>query len=106
MRHFPPSSKTSVPPDPASVRGKQYQSALPDWAGSPWAELRFSIPQPQCYRYEFESQGTGDSATATATAHGDLDGDGKMSTYRLHIVADENFQAKVGRTMEKVDPEE
>jgi type IV pilus assembly protein PilA len=106
MRHFPPSSQTSVPPDPASVRGKRYQSALPDWAASPWPELRFSIPQPQYYRYEFESQGTGDSAVAAATAHGDLDGDGKMSTFRLEITADENFQAKVAPVMEKLDPEE
>ena len=40
MRHFPPSSKTSVPPDPESVKAKRYQSALPDWSVSPCTRTR------------------------------------------------------------------
>jgi hypothetical protein len=89
-----------------SIRAKRYQRGLPDWAGSPWAELHFSIPQPQYYLYEFESQGTGQSAKAAATAHGDLDGDGKLSTYRLRIAPDADFHARVAPNMERVDPEE
>ena len=106
MRHFPPSSKASVPPDLESVRARRYQSALPDWSVSPWRELRFSIPQPQYFAYSFESQGTGAAAKASVIAHGDLDGDGVTSTFRLDVVPDPAFKAKVGDNMEKVDPEE
>ncbi len=106
MRHFPPSSKGSVPPDGASVKAKRYQSALPDWSVSPWRDLSFSIPQPQYFAYSFESQGTGATATATAVAHGDLDGDGVTSTYRLKVAPDATFTAKVDSVMERLDPEE
>lgn len=106
MRHFPPASKTSVPPDLASVKARRYQSALPDWSASPWRDLSFSIPQPQYFAYTFESQGSGAKATAAAVAHGDLDGDGVTSTYRLSVAPDPGFVAKVGAVMEKIDPEE
>jgi len=107
MRHFPGASKASVPADPDAIKGKRYQSSLGDWTGSPWAELRFSIPQPQFYAYSFESQGSGAQATATAIAHADLDGNGKMSTYRLSITPDPvTFKAKVSAEIEKIDPEE
>lgn len=105
MRHFPPASKFSVPPDPESVKARRYQSALPDWQASPWRELHFSMPQPQFYAYSFESQGAGAIAKATIIAHGDLDGDGVTSTYRITIAPDENFKGKVGE-MEKTEAEE
>jgi hypothetical protein len=107
MRHFPPASKASVPAAPDAIKGKRYQSTLGDWSGSPWSELRFSIPQPQYYAYSFESQGSGAQATATAIAHADLDGNGKASTYRLSITPDPvTFKAKVAVEVEKLDPEE
>jgi type IV pilus assembly protein PilA len=107
MRHFPPPSKASVPPDSELVKRQRYQSTLADWSGSPWAELRFSIPQPQYYAYSFESQGSGVQAKAAVVAHGDLDGNGVSSTYTLRLECDPvNFKAKVGKDIEKIDPEE
>src|SRR6185369_6681460 len=92
MRHFPPTSRTSVPPSPDDVKGKRYQSTLNDWSVSPWIDLHFSMQQqPQYYAYSFESNGRCREATATATAHGDLTGDGILSTFRLTVAPDENF---------------
>jgi Tfp pilus assembly protein PilE len=106
MRHFPPSSRSSVPDEPLSVRARKYQSNAMDWAVSPWRELGFSIVQPQCYQYSFESQGSGASAKALVVAEGDLDGDGTRSRYSLAIVPDESMTAGVAKDMERVDPEE
>jgi prepilin-type N-terminal cleavage/methylation domain-containing protein len=106
MRHFPPSARTSVPPDLTDIRGKRYQSARDDWATSPWAELRFSVPQPQYYAYSFDSQGLGAEAQARAMAQGDLDGDGVLSRYTLTVAPDETLHAKVSPTMEKENADE
>ncbi len=106
MRHFPAPSSRSVPADLDAVRGKRYQSAGADWAGSPWRDLRFSIPQPQYYAYSYESQGTGATAKATAVATGDLDGDGVSSKYRLSVAPDGAFVAQVSTNLQKDEPEE
>jgi type II secretory pathway pseudopilin PulG len=106
MRHFPPSSRVSVPEDPLSVRGRRYQSNLADWSASPWRELRFSIIQPQSYQYSFDAGGAGATAKALVTAQGDLDGDGMRSTYSLAIAPDEGLTAQVAPTMIKKDAEE
>lgn len=106
MRHFPPGASKTVPADVEDVRGKRYESTMADWAGSPWRELRFSIPQPQFYAYGFESEGAGQSAKASATARGDLDGDGEGSLYRLRVEATPSFAAQVGAEIEKVNPHE
>lgn len=106
MRHFPPSSRTAVPEDALSVRGKKYQSNSVDWASSPWRDLKFSIIQPQCYQYSFEAQGSGGAARAVVRAEGDLDGDTKLSKYSLNIIPDESLTAIVAKEMERTDPEE
>jgi hypothetical protein len=106
MRHFPPPSRTSVPPDLLAVRGKRYQSTLADWSASPWRELHFSIHEPQYYVYSFESSGSGAQARATATAQGDLDGNGKTSSYSLSVVADDKFMARVSPNLIRTNPEE
>lgn len=105
MRHFPPTSHTSVPADPEMVRGKRYQSSLADWSASPWSELHFSILQPQFYAYSYASDGRGGEATATATAHGDLDGNGVGSTYEISVKPDDQLTAKVAPLV-KTNPEE
>jgi len=105
MRHFPPASTKSVPPNADDVKGKRYQSAIADWNTSPWRELRFSISLPQYYAYSYESVGTGATAKATAIAQGDLDGDGEKSRYRITIAPDGAFNAQVS-PLEKVEPEE
>jgi type II secretory pathway pseudopilin PulG len=106
MRHFPPPSRASVPPDLASVHGKRYQSNLADWSPSPWRELHFSIPQPQFYAYSFDSTGNGPQGSATATAHGDLNGDGAISTYTLTIAPDDKGTAHVSPNLQRTAPEE
>lgn len=106
MRHFPPSSRTPVPEDALSVRGRKYQSNGMDWATSPWKELGFSIVQPQCYQYSFEAQGSGASAKAQVLAEGDLNGDGTRSRYKLSVAPDENLTAVVAKEVERTDPEE
>jgi prepilin-type N-terminal cleavage/methylation domain-containing protein len=106
MRHFPASSRGSVPQDAEDVRGKRYQSTRADWSPSPWRELNFSIPQPQYYRYSFESSGTGRASVATAIAHGDLDGSGVQSTFRQRISVNDRFEAEVAPTIERENPDE
>jgi hypothetical protein len=106
MRHFPPPSRASVPPDIDSVRGKRYQSTLADWTPSPWRELHFSIPQPQFYAYSFDSTGNGPQGSATATARGDLNGDGVTSTFVLSVSPDAKGIATVSPNLERTNPEE
>ena len=106
MRHFPASSRTSVPADFNDVKGKLYQSSIGDWSVSPWLDMRFSLSTPQCYAYSFESQGSGPSAQATAEARGDIDGNGINSTFRVSVAPDATATAKVDPNVVKVDPEE
>jgi Tfp pilus assembly protein PilE len=106
MRHFPPSSRASVPASMADVRGKRFQSSIADWSNSPWMEMGFKISTPQFYAYSFESQGAGPSAVATAIAHGDLDGNGIQSTFRANAAPDETLVAKVKGPVEQIDPDE
>jgi type IV pilus assembly protein PilA len=106
MRHFPPSSKGSVPADMQSVKGQRYQSTKADWSVSPWRELQFSINQPQYYVYTFEADGAGSGAKATVMARGDLDADGRASTFKLAVTADDAMTAKIAPTIERIDPEE
>jgi hypothetical protein len=107
MRHFPPSSNGTVPPSLDMVKGKRYQSSLADWAGPPWIDMRFSIPQPQYYAYSFDAQGSGVAARAAVTAQGDLDGNGKASTYSLGVSVDPgSFKARVDKDIKTHDPDE
>jgi hypothetical protein len=105
LREFPPSSSMSVPSSLDYVRAKRYRSSPADWDASPWKELRFNMPEPQCYAYSFVAQGKGPSARATAIAKGDLDGDGKESTFSITI-APEGGRAKPAATIDKTDPDE
>lgn len=105
-RHFPPPSRAGVPAEAENVQGKRYKSSLADWQGSPWREIRFTMPGPQFYQYAFESEGAGVAARAAAIARGDLDGNGAWSTYRLTVTADADAVAKVGATLEKANAEE
>ena len=106
MRHFPPSSRDSIPADENNVKGKRYQSAIADWSVSPWLDMRFSVTQPQCYAYSFDSEGSGPTAKATAEARGDLDGDGVWSTYRATVAPDDSLTAKVDPIIIKLNPED
>lgn len=105
MRHFPSSSRVSVP-RLEDVKGKKYQSAIGDWSTSPWLDLHFSMTQPQCYAYSFEGTGSGVTAKATAIAQGDLDGNGVYSSYAATVSPDETLTAKVDAVIVKKDAEE
>jgi Tfp pilus assembly major pilin PilA len=105
-RHFPAASRGSVPVDPSDVQGKRYKSAMADWLGSPWREIRFSIPQAQFYAYSFEAEGAGSAARAVVTARGDLDANGVWSVYRLAVAPDDTTNAVVSGTIERTNPEE
>ena len=106
MRHFPASSRGTVPQAPDDVKGKRYQSTRADWSPSPWRELNFSIPQPQFYRYGFESAGTGRASLASATAEGDLDASGASSLYRQRVIINDRFEAELAPTVERESPDE
>ncbi len=106
MRHFPASSRASVPQAAEDVQGKRYQSSRADWSPSPWRELHFSITQPQYYRYSFQSWGTGRESVALAVAEGDLDGSGVQSTYRQRVTVNDKFEAVISSTIERENPEE
>jgi len=106
MRHFPPSSRAAVPADEAAVRGKRFQSGVGDWSSSPWLEMGFKIMTPQYYAYSFESQGSGPTAQATAVAHGDLDGNGVKSTFIATAAPDGSQTAKVGKSVQQIEPDE
>ena len=106
MRHFPGSSRGSVPHDADDIRGKRYQSTRADWSPSPWRELHFSIPQAQYYRYSFEASGTGHASVASALAQGDIGGSGTESTYRQRITVNEKFEAEVAPTIDRENPDE
>jgi type II secretory pathway pseudopilin PulG len=106
MRHFPPSSRASVPASLDDIRGKRFQSAVGDWSTSPWLDLGFKISTPQFYAYSFESQGSGPSAQASAVAHGDLDGNGVASTFRATVAPDDSFTCKLKGAVVQTDPDE
>jgi hypothetical protein len=95
LRHFPASSKGSVPPHPERLHGARYQSSPNDWAWAPWRDLGFSVAGPQSYAYSFDSSGIGKTARASAHARGDLDGDGHVSTYTVTIAPDDQLSAVV-----------
>jgi hypothetical protein len=106
MRHFPPSSRDSIPADENAVKGKRYQSSIADWSVSPWLDMRFSVTQPQYYAYSFDSEGSGPTAKGTAEARGDLDGNGVWATFKATVAPDDSLTAKVDSTIIKTDPEE
>lgn len=106
MRHFPPSSRQTVPADLDAIKGKRFQSAIGDWSVSPWMELQFKVNQPQSYAYGFEAQGSGQGAQATVTATGDLDGNGARSSYKLTVAPNAQLEAIVGTSIERTAPEE
>jgi Tfp pilus assembly protein PilE len=106
MRHFPSSSRTTVP-ELAMVAGKRYRSSTDDWAKSPWMELSVKFSQPQHYAYGFKNEGSaGAGAKAKATAVGDTDGDGVVAKFSLAIAPGADLKAVIDPNVNQVDPEE
>jgi hypothetical protein len=64
--------------------GVKYASTPADWQA--WAPIQFTMDAPQYYQYEVKA--AKDGMSAEVVAHGDLDGDGKVSTFRLGLKID------------------
>lgn len=97
-------SARAVPRDPASVRGKKYESKRTDWTDDPgWSCVGFEMNAAQHYQYRFETVGD----DVTAIAEGDLDGDGVRSRFELHGRADaERHQLVLEPTIRMTNPDE
>jgi type IV pilus assembly protein PilA len=77
----------SYPAVPKAVpRGVKYASTPADW--KPWAPLRFAMEMPQYFQYEVRAVNGGEGAEVIA--HGDLNGDGKVSTFKMEVRIDRN----------------
>lgn len=113
----------TVPQNAKSIKGRKYQSSPAEWSydsgtdGKGFACLHFAISDPQnfLYRYKtstanFNSSGNA-NVTFDATAQGDLDGDGKLSEFKLSgkIVSSgkgKTLELIVAPTFAEKDPEE
>lgn len=78
------SATRAVPADVSSIRGKKYQSSQGDWEvdkgrDAGFACLRFEITSPQYYQYRYEAT----AESFVAGGRGDLNGDGRLSDFRL-----------------------
>jgi hypothetical protein len=72
----------SFPPVPKTVpSGMKVQSKPSDWKA--WAQIKFSLSDPQYFQYEVKAAKDGQSAEIIA--RGDLNGDGKTSLFVLQI---------------------
>jgi type IV pilus assembly protein PilA len=107
-----PSASRSVPASILSVSAKKYQSSAADWqvdaarhAG--FACLRFSMTAPQYYMYSYKAHGTSTPGDAfEAFAQGDLNGNGKMSFFKLTGTVDASGSLTVAPNLFEQDPEE
>ncbi|HEX7664169.1 MAG TPA: hypothetical protein VF407_06660 [Polyangiaceae bacterium] len=84
------SASSPVPSSIASVTGKKYQSAHPEWmvdssTNGGFACLGFEMTMPQYFQYDYRLTGKGTDVGDEfhAIARGDLDGDGVVSIYDL-----------------------
>lgn len=94
----------SYPPVPKAVpRGAKVQTSPEDW--KPWEKLRFEMSGPQYYQYEVRAAKDGESAEVIA--HGDLNGDGKLSTFKLGLrIRRSDDTVVVDPKIEETDPDE
>ena len=84
---LPPSSDP-VPLDIIMVRGAKYQSSPAEWeTQEAFACARFSLSEPQYYQYQWVLNP--DGVSGYVVARGDLDGDGQLSEYQLHLECDD-----------------
>lgn len=95
----------ACPAVPKTVpKGEKYRSTPADWKA--WAPLKFEMSEPQYFQYEVKLDKT--KKRADVIAHGDLDGDGKVSTFRLSVTvpAKKDGSLQVDPTIEEIDPAE
>jgi hypothetical protein len=93
----------SLPPVPKEVpRGTKVTTAEADWKG--WKDVPI-VTTPSAYQYEIKA--APDGQTCDVIGRGDLNGDGKASTFKLHIRVDKSSkQLMIEPKIEETDPEE
>jgi hypothetical protein len=101
-----PSATSPVPAEVNFIRGTAYESMSTEWTRDEqtnagfWC-LKFQMRVPQRFQYDYHSTGH----TFEALAHGDLNGDGKLSRFRL-IGTEAAGKPSLGTSIEQQDPEE
>jgi len=109
-----PPAAAMVPSSEGAIRGKKYQSSPGEWNAAGWECLKFSMRDPQYYMYNYVAPAGGGSGAVgeqfTALAFGDLNGDGKLSTFRLsgkiQQASSGGIVVTVAPTFEAITPEE
>lgn len=93
----------SMPAVPKEVpKGTKVTTAAADWKG--WKEVPV-VTTPSAYQYEIKAAPDGQSCDIIG--RGDLNGDGKASTFKLHIRVDKSSkQLMVEPKLEETDPDE
>lgn len=94
---------TSMPPVPKEIpRGQRVTTAEAGWKG--WREVPI-VTTPSFYQYEIKA--APDGQTCDVLGRGDLNGDGKPSTFKLHIRVDKSSkQLMIEPKIEETDPDE
>ena len=108
-------AQTTVPGNQDSIKGQKYQSDPTEWAADAddrtgWKCLKFHVKDPQYYMYQYYSDETGDGAGVRfeAYAFGDLNGDSKLSTFKLagQIQGTDKKELMIAPNIEETDPNE
>ena len=109
METLPPTPRSkkrlaSYPAVPKSVpSGLKVQTSPADWKA--WAPIKFMMDTPQYYQYEVKA--AKDGMSCEVFAHGDLDGDAKVSTFRVKIHIDPKTRdLLIAPRIEEQDPTE
>jgi type IV pilus assembly protein PilA len=83
------SATKPVPADVSQISGKQYASTPAEWQADAakdagFACVGFEMTTPQRFQYDYRAGSDAPpGAEFVVIAHGDLNGDGKLSTFRL-----------------------
>ena len=106
-------TSTSVPTDPAKIKGAKYQSSPGDWnadqatSGKGFACLKFSIDAPQYFMYNYVTTGSAAQGDGfNASANGDLNGDGVLSTFSVVGSIGSGMVLNISPTIQETLPEE
>jgi hypothetical protein len=105
---FCASASTAVPAEKASIAGQRYASSRSEWrrdspSDAGFACLGFDLEEPQRYQYVYAA--SPDRRSFEAVAHGDLNGDGVLSTFRVHGAAVDGG-LEISPNIDEVNPEE
>lgn len=104
------SASRPVPRDASEIRGKKYLSSPKDWSvdkerNAGFACLQFEMISPQYFQYEYRAGVDVPNRGFIAEARGDLNGDGKLSSFKATgvVVGD---ALHVSTDLAETDPQE